>query len=237
MVLVIVAALAVVACAVAIQVEQHLLRRRAERLLGDIRSLEIGKTTQQDAQRTLPQWERYRWNEGPCKGPDCASFVVEDFFYRHSDLIGRLYEKDRAAAELLFGIYMKLGGRPSRVVGGVEFRDGVVSGKSFRVHVEVPPWKGNDWHYTLVGGATSVREIWQHHVKLSHPAYAIGRPDSCDGPCVAVYAEFTANTREADVLRLMSFDLSCLTRVFRPCRTEGDIMPAAWSQYLAEGRN
>src|ERR1700730_4995862 len=34
--------------------------------------------------------------------------------------------------------------------------------------------------------------------------------------------------------RLMRVNTSCLTR-WHPCVTENDIMPAAWSQYVAEG--
>jgi hypothetical protein len=51
--------------------------------------------------------------------------------------------------------------------------------------------------------------------------------------CVAGWATFTPYAAPADVQRLMQVDLSCLTR-WRSCVTQGEIMPIAWAQYLAE---
>lgn len=45
---------------------------------------------------------------------------------------------------------------------------------------------------------------------------------------------FTPYTAPEDVRRFMRFDLSCLTRLWYDCRTQSDIMPAAWAQYERE---
>jgi hypothetical protein len=143
----------------------------------------------------------------------------------------------------LLRAYVRLGGHPARVTANVGMRDGVVWSKGFHVWVETyghpVGWSGN-WHseFTLIASAYSVSRFDRGFGGLIvpqlilHPYYLIGRPSGCT-ICVAGWATFTPYAAPADVQRLMQVDLSCLTR-WRSCVTQGDIMPIAWAQYLAE---
>jgi hypothetical protein len=55
----------------------------------------------------------------------------------------------------------------------------------------------------------------------------------CDG-CIIVDVTFAPQANSSDVNRLMQFDLSCLNRWWHPCRTQADVMPAAWQQFLQD---
>ena len=138
-----------------------------------------------------------------------------------------------------------MGGRPAEVEANVDVRDGVVWGKGITVRIETYA-KGSAWgasdggteEYTLIASAHSIPRFdffgdRESSPKLAlHPEYEIGRPDGCE-ICVLVWAKFTPFTAPEDVMRLMSVNTACLTR-WHPCLTENDIMPAAWSQYMAE---
>jgi len=111
------------------------------------------------------------------------------------------------------------------------------------VVVAAPGQKDNEgrwWDLALIGRVESVstlHECCSRRVPaalLRHPDYVIDRPGGCDGPCVEGHVLFTPYTAPEDVRRFMRFDLSCLTRWWYDCRTQSDIMPAAWAQYERE---
>lgn len=213
-----------------IHLQQGILRYRAERLLADIRSLDLRKTSFEEAQTVFRDWSSSGHYDGECTQRHCTFEVaLQDFVSNH---LGVFTEHP-----WLLRAYMFLAGRPARILAGIGVQTGVVWGKSFDVYIEVPHTdaEGHTYEYTLIGEAQSVSRFdppgsWPD-LRL-HPNYAVGRPGGCTA-CVMVYARFTPYTAPEDVQRLMQFDLSCLTR-WKPCREQGDIMPAAWSQYLKE---
>ena len=215
--------------AIAIQAQQHLLRHRAERLLADIRALNLRQSDWSAAQELMRHWGRWGHYEGSCVEQHCF-YEVEllDFAYRHSDLFG--------GRPWVWRLYLAIGGRPARVRADWEVEDGRVWGKGFEVFVEVPPQSGQSlgshFGYTLIATANSVSRFSFPHEPLLHPNYIIGRPGGCE-VCLWVYFKFTPYADPADVDRLMSFNLGCLTS-WHPCREQGDVMPVAWKQYLDE---
>jgi hypothetical protein len=56
---------------VAIRFRQYLLRTHAERLLGQVRALDLGQATSADAQHIFRQWPSAR-DAGPCAFRPCA---------------------------------------------------------------------------------------------------------------------------------------------------------------------
>ena len=74
--------------AAAIQIEQRLLRTRAEHLIEDIRSLELRRSTWADAQRVLARWGAAGHYEGSCASSSC-DYEVEfgDIFADHPRLV------------------------------------------------------------------------------------------------------------------------------------------------------
>jgi hypothetical protein len=226
--------LAIVVAAFAIQLEQHLFQRRAERLLEDIVSFQLHKSTYQDARTFLTYWKSSAEYGGACASEHCQGTVVlRDFFVQHLAML--LYKLNFMRG------YLLIGGLPSEVRAWVTVTDGVIQGKAFMVAVQVPPYtdgEGAFGDYTLIGDATTVPELHGFNRSQTglplHPTYLIGKPGGCDGPCREVHVNFTADADPTDISRLMQFDLSCLTRLVHPCRKEWDIMPVAWAQYVRE---
>ena len=216
---------------VPIQIEQHLLRRRAERLLSDIRSLDIGRATLSDAQNLSRKWKPFAHFKGNCTEAACTLEISwQDFYFRNLGLFIRLNRLN------ILHPFMLAGGRPEQITARVSVEKGLVSGKGFYVVLGVPAYQAAEgwWpDYALLADAYSVSGFsgGGHQPSPQHPDFLVGRPGGCDGPCRQVYFIFSASADSATVNRFMQIDLSCLTRWIRPCRVEGDIMPAAWAQY------
>jgi hypothetical protein len=242
------------------QIEQRLFRRRAEILLSQLQSLELRKTSWQDAEIQLQRWVPNRVIDGPCNVHSCSLQVTLDefifaFFVQRNPFV-KLDDYLRWRLKLsyntgpfermehsLLQTYLRVGGRPARVIAKVGMRDGTVWSKGFYVWVETyghpVGWSGN-WRmeFTLIASAYSVSRFERgfggpiDSQLMLHPYYSIGRPSGCT-ICVNGWAIFTPYAAPADVYRLMQMDLSCLTR-WRHCLIQSDIMPVAWAQYLAE---
>ena len=224
---------AVVVAIAAIQIQQQALRIRAERLLLDVRNLELRKSTWPDAQRLFARWGYWGHYDGLCISSDCDYQIeLKDFFYRHPGLVPYAPWVRRA--------YAFLGIRMSLVRANVLVRNGLVWGKGFSLRVEVPPEGGRNppfagYGYRLIGESESVSNFapagfWPQ--LAMHPEYTVTTPGGCTG-CLAVFARFTPFADSSDVARLMDFNLSCLTSR-KPCREKEDIMPSAWRQYTSE---
>lgn len=244
------------------QIEQYFFRHRAELLLNQIQSLELSKTPWPEARTSLSLWAAKSKFYEPCDEHQCAlqisldefvfHFVTTTLVFVHLDdyIRWRLKLPDATVPFALFEavalrLYMALGGQPASVSATVGMTNGIVSSKAFEVKTVVYPRYsllaflgvrgGPDF---LLGGAYTVSQIstsvsgWCERQFTLHPSYMICGPDGCEG-CVAGWAHFTPETNPADIRRLMDFNLSCLTRIL-PCRTQLDIMPRAWAQYLAE---
>jgi len=221
--------LATIACVlVAVQVEQRILRWRAERLLSEITALRLRQSDWQAAQKIRERWGSWGRYDGSCTSEHCYYEIeLKDFGYRHANLF--------ANRPWAWNLYQRIGGRPARIRADWEVDAGRVWAKGFGVHVEVPPAAGHDFGYTLIATSDSVSRFpfytyWPQ--LLLHPNYIIGTPGGCES-CLAVYAKFTPYTDPSEIDRLMRFNLSCLTR-WDPCRERGDIMSVAWNQYVAE---
>lgn len=240
------------------QIGQHIFRRRAESLLKQMQSLELRKTPWREARKSLEPWAAYTKTFSPCDENRCTVEITLDEFAFHfistnpvlmhlDDYIRWRFRLPYASGAFVLveavalRLYMALGARPATVNATVGMTYGVISSKGFEVKTLVyPPHsflgaRGPDF---LLASAYSVSQIDPHvsgnceRQFALHPSYIICGPDGCAG-CIAGSVSFTADTNLADTQRLMSFNLSCLTRIL-PCRTQLDIMPNAWSQYLAE---
>jgi hypothetical protein len=241
------------------QIEQRLLRKRAERLLADLDSIELRKTPWDGVQRESQRWGGIRTYNPQCNTQKCTlEITLNDFVFDHcytaawpsriDDYLRyrlKLASESHPLVNLLAGLThtsLYFGVRPAQIIARVEMRDGIVWGKGFSSTIQFlsPSYSadGRRYDYVLIASAHSVPRfpvrdygILADPVRL-HPNYAIGRPGGCTG-CVAVWADFTPYADTADVHRLMQLDLSCLTR-WHPCTTQQDIMPVAWAEFEAE---
>jgi len=246
------------------QIEQHIFRRRVERLFSEVQSLELRKTPWQEAQIQFHHWGANRKFDESCDEHKCSFEITLNEFalgyvFRDNNMFVGLDNYIRWRLKLSFGdyegpfgrsllflfrAYMRMGGRPARVIADVGMRDGIVWKKGVWMSIETyqnnTPGVFGGWggEYELAAEVRSLpRFDYYDPFSLTprlalHPNYVIGRPGGCEG-CVLGWVRFTPYTSPADVHRLMQLNLSCLTR-WHPCHEQIDIMPVAWTQYLAE---
>lgn len=207
----------------AIRLDQYLLRRKAEHLLSDLRSLEMRKSTYDDAQRVIDRWKENIHQRSPCQPNRCDVEIVIGGFYFHNEEFFVHHPK-------FMRVWQVLGGRPAGVDGYVRVRKNVVWGKGIRAIV-LGYSAAQGWDVELVGrmgsGPPDV-------VSTLHPEYDVGIGRHTTGVFSSgVYADFTPYADPADVRRLMDIDFSCLTR-WRSCQTGADIAPTVWNEATAE---
>jgi hypothetical protein len=231
------AVLASVAAVIAtVQVQQQMVRIRAEHLLSDIRVLELRKSTWSDAQKIFARWDAWGQYDGLCNSSNCDyrielgdSFSGQPRFPPNSPWVRRAYG--------FLGVRMNL------IKANVLVKDGFVLGKGFTLFLEIPPeggpnaaFAGNG--YTLIGASESVSRFvpaGSQPQLVMHPQYTITTPGGCTG-CLAVFVKFTPYADPSDVARLMDVNVGCLTSR-KLCRGKEDIMPTAWRQYTAESND
>ena len=229
---------------VALHVDAYLLRYRSERLLGDMQSVELRKTTFAEAQRMFQKWGVTVGEQDKCDGNNCTLMVdLSGFIVPH--VVPHLGPR---AALIVERGRLLVGTRLALIRAWVRIRRGVVWDKGVSVFVEAPPENHRD--RMLWGGASTVSRFYTSTVErpevamqdtLIHSDYLVGqgmRYANEDTPqflveVPAIWAEFTPYADPADVRRLMQFNLACLTS-WRSCRTGAELMPAAWAQYLED---
>jgi hypothetical protein len=138
-----------------VPIQQQILRRRSEHLLGDIRNLKLRGSTWTDAQQIFTRWGAWGHYDGQCTRQSC-SYGIElgDFAYTHQYLA--------RPPLLLQRVYRFFGGRTSLVTASVYVQDGLIWAKGFSVSVEVPHESPeNNYEYTLIGSAQSVSRFPQ----------------------------------------------------------------------------
>ena len=205
----------------AIRANQYLLRWKAERLLADLKSLEMRKSTYQDARLVIDRWKGSMRAEGSCLPSRCdVEIGITDFFGRHQEFFTQHRKVMRT--------WRLLGGRPSEIDGYIRVRRGVVWGKGIRVIILVYS-EGDDLNLAGRMGTGS-----PDFVSPLHPEYDVGVGRHTTGSFTAgAYADFTPYADPADVNRLTDIDFTCLTRL-HSCQTGADIAPAAWHEATDE---
>ena len=218
-----------------VQIQQHLLRWRAERLLADIRQIQMGKSTWADAQVFMTKWGRWGTYTGSCTPEKCMDWIQiqDDVWYLRSacgESCGFLRRVERP--------YGWLGGRTAMAEAQLEVANKKITTAGFSLFIEVPAGHSREWpaEHGLVGHATEYAAPLDPYnfrgQRLLHPEYWIGKPGGCEG-CVKLDTTFTPFVSQEKLLRLTGFDLTCITR-WSPCANEGDLMPSAWNEYEAE---
>jgi hypothetical protein len=239
------AALLLLAFAVAafVNVEQRVLRWRAERLLADIRGIQMGSSNWNDAQRLMNRWGKWGKWEGPCTWQSCDyQIVLQDA----SQAYATYYTTDeevhlRAPApnccRWLRKPYMALGGRFADVYARIVVKDGIIWTKSFDVYIGLYP--NHPIQYVIEGdvlaatadGVTRFGRPRREQIE-GHSEYAIDALGTCTG-CRYIESRFTPFSERSIVQQLFDFNLDCLSR-WRECEDPGDIMPSAWRLFTKQ---
>jgi hypothetical protein len=211
--------------AAAIRVDHYLLRRDAERLLADLKSLEMRKSTYQDARRVIDRWDDHMHQEGPCQPYWCDVRIdLSDFFQRHYMFL--------VSHQSLVRAYQLLGGRPALIDSCIRVRNNIVWGEGISSHIAVAVrgQDGEHFYFTVIGSVGSGSRIGPPR----HPEYGVHSMSGCT-LCSDTSVVFSPYADPADVKRLMDVNFSCLTS-WRPCETTADILPTAWNEAMAEKR-
>jgi len=221
-------------CAFAfVQFQQHLLRWRAERLLADIHSIQMGKSNWQDAQRLITRWGRWGAWQGECSPRRCDyQIVMEDAFhvipiYQMPNL--EIREEGNQRFAFLRRPYYWLGGRFAWVDARIQVRNGIIWTKTFDVGIHESsniPFE-NDDDYALSGSGWAYTN-YRNNDLLPGREYDVIHPP-CSG-CKSLDVEYTPLADPAMVNRLLDFRLSCLTSIVK-CRQPSQLMPSAWTVY------
>jgi hypothetical protein len=230
--------LAVVAgLAVFVQVQQHILRWRAERLLADMRELQSHKSTWADAQKIMTRWGAWGSYEGHCTAGQCNYYIHVQG--SGSAFIQSLHE-EIPLLKLLQCPFVLMGGGGDWVDATLRVKDGIVAESKYDIFLVVPfsPRNYSEFPagYALVGIASQSADGFDPYSfradRLLHPEYWIGVTGGCEG-CIKFMTEFTPLAGREKIRELTDFNLSCITRLM-PCTTEADLMPTAWKQYKEE---
>lgn len=219
----------VAALGASVPIQQNFLRWRTERLLSDIRSLQVGRATNGDVQALIDRWHPWVSTGLPCS-PEKCTYWFEVWDYPSLFLRSCPWN----SCEPLRRPMQLLGWHTSYATGSVNVGEGIVTGTRFSLFVEVlPEGPGRSEHgYGLIGSVVESLRFDPYVYRaqrLLHPNYWIGKPSGCEG-CIAVQTGLTPAVDRAKASELTGFNFSCITR-WNQCTREADIMPAAWRQY------
>jgi hypothetical protein len=216
---------------------QWLLRRRAEKLLADIRSLNVAHSGWPEAQRVMNKWGAWSSAAGSCTAELCNYRVTLAQILPQA-MIGY---PEKGARNWLPRLINHLGLRSVAVRGGFNMGHGVVTAKWFAEQVTLPvsAW---DSSAASLGDAPYIPDLAISSGEFTeYPSY--GTEPSSDpyrrlqnwkGPYgITVYTlpQEDASERAA----LLDFQFSCITR-FSPCLSQGEILPEAWNMVQEDER-
>jgi hypothetical protein len=214
--------------AAVIRLDHYLLRWRAERLLSDIRSLDLRKSTYVDARNVINRWRDDTRQQGPCRTDWCDVEIT-----LNKNVLDRMTLLWRHPT--LITAYRWLGGRPAMIIASIRVRNNVVVRKGIDAYVGGDCSRGDDGQLyctTMMAHADT-----GSHGRISplHPEYGFWTPSGCE-ICVEATVTFTPYADPDDVRRLTDLNFACITN-WRPCETQQDILPTAWKQALSERGN
>ncbi len=221
-----------------VQIQQHILRWRAERLLADIREIQMGKSTWADAQRLMVKWGAWGSYTGACSSQRCNYRVtMQDPFrgmqaYVYDEQGFRILRDQRRCCGWFKPIYHLLGGRFAVVIGLIQVRNGIIWTKSFVVEIATSPdvYKPHNdsamGSEPLVADAEGVTHFQsQFEISPSHPEYHV-YAGGCTG-CVLASSLFTPRVGAETMDKLLDINLACLTR-WKECMKQEEIMPQVY---------
>ena len=224
----------VIALAGLMVIQQVVSRRRAERLLADVRELQLRKSTWEDAQKFMARWKDQGEVEGSCIKAECKYYVTIkyplDAFLDKHDLHGPM-DRWIAFAEFLTGRRFLWG------TATLSIRDSIIVDSRYGLFVQV---FGRDFlkqedAYGLVGIAEQEARFVPYDLeweRVLHPEYFIGKPGGCMG-CIKLVTQYTPLVDRAKILELTDFNFRCVA-LWASCRTEADLMPEAGKQFEQE---
>lgn len=233
----------------AVQCGNWFFRLRAQRLLDDFHSLRANQSTWADAQRLMERWGQHGSYSGSCTAASCEYTIKVDSWWLQRVIDawrqghGRILTPVSEVAE-------RMGARPGIFDLGFTVRDGVIVRTALDWYLDVPSFEDSEGHQEVMMAiftkvrpslrSTAVADLENPHVEEmygpdeqleDHPDYKVDWP-FCTG-CKIVYITYSPQLAPQEVLRLTSFNISCMTR-WRPCKGLPDMLPATRPWHLYE---
>lgn len=228
-----------------VQAQQWLLRWRAERLLKDIRAIQMGKSNVTDAKNLMRKWGAWGEWQGNCDKDWCEFHVWLDDI---SNALGRFPVLDNGQwvtrlrwLRWVNRPYPWAGGRFEEVEADFEVRHGVIWSKSFAVLITPLPEKYDTrgelmplLETSVMGRARSSSNCFHSWRGAAEVAFSASNPELCldvvDERGHWAFAQFTPFADESTIRQLMDFNLACITS-WKGCRTARGLMPATVAMF------
>lgn len=206
------------------EVLQWRMRWRAEKLLDDVRSLQVNRSTDAEARALLQKWARWGSVQTYCREDGCNAYVVVRRWmpeFMQAEPIGK-------APQWLASLIDLTGLRASDFSARFDTKNGLVTGTGFTESIGLPvrDWYSRDGAYVpdLMVSSGESTEFNDHereaYVQPTHP-HRIAR--RMKGP-YGVFVKFTPKEMPAEKAALMDFHFGCVTQ-FIPCKDESEILP------------
>jgi hypothetical protein len=234
-----------------VQIQQHLVRYRAEHLHAEILALQHKPGTFADIQRLQHEWGAFAQYKGECTQHHCIyDIVLQDLIFsiqpimrtepyaprwlvrlavRNDCRFGECYD---VIAPWFIRTYRILGGRPAYAHTNVRVRDNRMWGADFGLAVWAYPGTGrNDGQpYVVLAGVSSGSRLlsWRPDLgpEVLRQGYRTFHELNCLG-CELATAAITPQTPSKEIDRLNQFNFACITRI-DTCRHPFDLAPFLW---------
>jgi hypothetical protein len=225
-----------------LQVKEHLLRKRNERLLSDFHSIRLNQTTWPEAQALMERWGKMGHARGPCSSMDCAyditvigwpSLVPDGGAGPWLDRLGRFP----------FVLRQLVGVRFSLLHLRFLVQDGAIRRTQLNIAAETVGYAGYMSEMliyvrsraSISSSDEAMRTVGADEELGVHPNFVVGPESFCTG-CETISLTFTPGIAPEELMRLTSFHLSCLTDNL-PCIHLSGFAPAMMEEkakYLRE---
>jgi hypothetical protein len=207
-----------------VQGAQWLLRLRAEKLLTDIRSLEVNRSSWADAQKLMSKWGRWGGYRGACTAQHCQYGI----HFEHGLPRFLIGYPDKGVKNWLPRLVTRLGLRGwADVAAGFTVENGLVTETDFFEDVMLPV---QTW-FSPAGAFTSDLYVSSREENKS-PSYGLEyfpvhsnrtARMSKFGISVRFFPEENPSEKES----LMNFLFNCITQL-DPCLRYDEILPEGW---------
>jgi hypothetical protein len=200
--------------------QQWWARRDGQKLLGTIRTIAVGRTTEAEIKPLLDKWRASDGSEPYCDEQGCQ-YRLDHISHLPGFLIGN---EDESARNWLPRLADHLGIRRSRVLVEVTVRNGVVTGKSFAMEVGLPVRVWFDREGACVPELTVSSEEtvrlpdYDERFRAFHQVVR-----SLKGELGIVITFDNDVPAERD---LLNFHFQCMTQ-FSPCLSENELLPGS----------
>ena len=196
-----------------------LLRWRAEKLLTDVRLLQVDRSGWTDAQRLMAKWGHWGTASSPCTTDGCA-YRINLIQALPETMVG---SPGKGVKNWLPKIVGHLGLRSAAVRAGFIVEHGVVTTKWFGEQVTLPvqEWDRSANYVPYITASSAEDAKYQEHFPEWHPLHSERRVQPYPNGMSVIFSPLEEASERA---LLMDFRFSCITQL-RPCRDAGEFLP------------